>query len=76
MVQNPALGSQFTGSAADYRRRAQDLLDAAAEAPDPSAALAYQSLANNWRNLAIEADWQAAMLTALAAVEEATLRGS
>lgn len=52
-------------SAAGYRARADLLIKAAAEAETSAAALHLEGLAHEWRKLAIEADWQDAMLAAL-----------
>ena len=55
-------------SATGYRTEAQRLRKAAAQTPNSDTALALDTLALGWRMLAIEADWQTAMLEALANV--------
>jgi len=57
----------FDRSADGYRARSESLLKAAADTHEPGAVRALEALALEWRKLAIEADWQTAMLTALEA---------
>lgn len=53
------------GTAADYRVRSGSLARTAALTPDPARACALQDEAVAWRELAVEADWQEAMMAAL-----------
>ena len=69
--QRSAIDGPIIRTAEGYRAHAERLLAAAAETQDPDSVLALQALVREWRKLAVEADWQEAMLTALATAEAA-----
>jgi hypothetical protein len=73
VTQEPPAPPTFIGSAKDYRARSDSLLERA-RTEEPEFAAALEADALEWRKLAFVAEWQEAMLCALAAAERAGLR--